>query len=205
MSPPFRPTRPCARFMSGARSERPAARVRKSHRRLRLDHHRARSQRRRGRRRSVVRPRSQRRRQDDADEVVDRLSALHARARSPRRYADHGIRPGGTPARRRDVLSARAAGVRRSIRARQSHADARQPQARALPPLFRPLSDPGTPPEPACRHALGRREKDAFLRPRPCRGSAGDPARRAERRRAVGKYPAHGSADRARKSRPAPR
>ena len=86
------------------------------------------------------------------------------RARSPRRYADHGIRPGGAPARRRDVLPARAAGVRRSVGARQSHADARQPQACALPPLFRSLSDPGTPPEPACRYALGRREKDALLR-----------------------------------------
>ena len=50
--------------------------------------------------------------------------------------------------------------------------------------------------DPARRDAFGRREEDALLRSRPCRRPAGDPARRAERRRAMGKHPAHGGADR---------
>ncbi len=106
-----RPTPPCARSMSGAGSERAAPRVRQSQRRLWLDHHRARSQRRGGRRRSLVRARPQRRRQDHADEASDRLSAVRAGARSSRRRTDHELRSGRAPPCRYLLLSAGSSGL----------------------------------------------------------------------------------------------
>ena len=75
--------------------------------------------------------------------LADRLSALRRRAGSARRYADHRARSGRAPPRRHHLLPAGAAGIRRPFGARQSHSDARQPQACAVPPLFRSLSDPG--------------------------------------------------------------
>ncbi len=159
--------------------------------------HRARSQRRGRRRRSAVRARPQRRRQEHVDEAAVRLSCRAARAAFSSTARAITASSRRAPARaRHQLLPAGAAGVRRPVGARQPDADACRPQAGAVPPLFRSLPDPRAPARSACRYALGRREEDPLVRARPRRGSAGDPARRAERRRAVGEHPPHGRADR---------